>query len=219
MPNENYEMSKTRFGEEMQKRMDALGLSIRDVSDKLGSTYEYVRRMVRGMSLPSKYMIVNLEEILQWHRDEMRPLMVSDKIERQHGGIPAELAGKNPELAPFEHGWPMLSEHEKEILLNQLNSFVRQYKKHARNPTLNEVRAEISRLKRIEASLAGDAEVITDARTFTAPSYPPPKTLPSHPPSRNTGRVMSPEDSQRRSDAQKARWARVQAQKAEMQPS
>lgn len=133
MPNENYEMSKTRFGEEMQKKMDALGLSIRDVSDKLGATYEYVRRMVRGMSLPSKYMIVSLEEILQWPRDEMRLLTVSDKLEREHGGIPELLAGKNPELAPFEHGWPMLLDQEKEVLISQLNTFVRQHKRHARN--------------------------------------------------------------------------------------
>lgn len=133
MPNENYELSQTMFGEEMQKRMDEKSLSIKDVADGAGSTYEYIRKLVRGISLPSKYMINTLATVLDWDSDDMLRLMASDQIRKKHGNIPLELSGKNPELDPFEKAWPMLSKQEKEILLGQLNTFVRQYKKHKRN--------------------------------------------------------------------------------------
>lgn len=132
MPNENYEMSQTMFGEEMQKHMDALNLSIRDVAEKAGSTYEYTRKLVRGLSLPSKYMINTLATVLGWDAAEMHRLMTSDRIRKEHGDIPLELAGKNPEILPIERAWEFLTQQEKDIILAQVQTFVRQHKKHQR---------------------------------------------------------------------------------------
>jgi hypothetical protein len=130
MPHTNYEPSATLFGQKMQEHMDTLHLEIRDVADQVGSTYEYMRKLVRGLSLPSKYMVGTLSGVLQWDKEEMMRLMAADRIRKEHGDIPLELSGKNPKVEPFERGWDRLTEQQQEILLGQLNTFLKQNRKH-----------------------------------------------------------------------------------------
>jgi len=130
MANPSYETAETLFGQKMQGRMDELGLSIKDVSDQIGSTYEYIRKLVRGLASPSRYMLRELVKILELDLHSMEKLVTADKITRTHGSIPLELSGKNPALEPFERLWGKLTEQQQEILLTQLRSFAAQNRKH-----------------------------------------------------------------------------------------
>ena len=130
MPNENFEQSKTRFGEMLQNAMADKGLSIRDLAEQIGSTYEYMRKLVRGLALPSKYMLNTLHQLLSFDIEEAHKLITADKIEKEHGSIPLELSGKDPELEPFERGWKWLTKQQKSALLEQFRGFIVQNKKH-----------------------------------------------------------------------------------------
>jgi transcriptional regulator with XRE-family HTH domain len=126
------ELPVTQVGQKMQEQMDSLGLDIKAVADKLGSTYEYVRRMVRGLSIPSKYMVRNVAQILNIDEKEMEEMMVADNIRLKHGEAGLRVQGKNPELEPFERGWHLLNKQQKEIILTQYKTFVAQQRKHAK---------------------------------------------------------------------------------------
>lgn len=77
---------------------------------------------------------------------------------------------------------------------------------------LSDVRAEISRLEQIEELLSGMQDGSAPSRQYT-----PTRSVASGQP--KTGRVMSAEDRTRRSDAQKARWAKRKADAAASQPT
>jgi transcriptional regulator with XRE-family HTH domain len=134
MPHANYEPSETLFGTRLQELMDSHKpqMEIRDLSDALGSTYEYVRKMVRGLSLPSKYMLRSIAQVFKADLHELERLVAADRIKKEHGDIPFELSGKNPEIEPFERGWDKLTKDQKASLTTMLKQFLTQNRKHAR---------------------------------------------------------------------------------------
>ena len=130
MHNENYEQSATRFGEMLQNVMADRNLTIRQLAERVGCTYEYARKLVRGLSLPAKYMLNTLERVLEFDMAEAQRLITADKIKKEHGAIPIELAGKNPELEPFERDWQRLTKQQKETLMSQFLAFIAQNKRN-----------------------------------------------------------------------------------------
>ncbi len=130
MPNENYEQSATRFGEMLQNVMADKDMTIRSLSEEIGSTYEYIRKLVRGLALPSKYMLNTLAQVLKFDIDAAHRLIAADKIEKEHGTIPLELSGKDPELEPLERGWKNLTQQQKDVLMMQFKEFIATNKKH-----------------------------------------------------------------------------------------
>ena len=117
-----------RFAQLMADRMEELGLEIRDVSVAIEATYEYVRRLVRGTALPSKRITKDLSELLKVSRDQLETAAVADKLNHKYGGIPAQLAGKNPALEPFERVVPYLTSKQLDSLLDMANSFKKRNK-------------------------------------------------------------------------------------------
>jgi len=132
-PRENFEQSATRFGEMLQGKMAEKQLSIRELSAAVGSTYEYIRKLVRGLALPSKYMINTLAPILDMDVAEAQRLIDTDKLAKKFVGFTVEVAGKNPELESMERGWQDLTDSQKEALLMQFKTYIAQNKKHRRD--------------------------------------------------------------------------------------
>lgn len=107
----------TLISEKLNEQMERKGLSIKDVADKAGSTYEHVRNIVRGNVVPSKYMLRTLSDILGLNQKELEKIAVADRIRIKYGSIPLELSGKNPEIEPIERDWGKLTDaHKKDII-------------------------------------------------------------------------------------------------------
>ena len=116
---------KTRTAERLTKRMKELNLSIRELAEKVGATYEHVRSLVRGNAIPSKPMVQTLAKALRMDQVELERLATADRIRVKYGKIPLELAGKNPELEPLERVWPHLSKEHKADLIAQAEAWAR----------------------------------------------------------------------------------------------
>lgn len=89
------EMEKREFphllAERLQIRMAAKKLDLLRLSDNVGSTYEHVRKIVRGASFPSKFFLKILCEQLDINFEEANTLLQIDKVRRRYGFIPKEL--------------------------------------------------------------------------------------------------------------------------------
>jgi len=105
--------------------MEELNLSIADLAEKVGATYEHVRSLVRGKSVPSKLMVDALAKALKMDSAELERLATADRIRVKFGKIPLELAGKNPEMEPLERVWKHLSEEHKADLIAQAQAWAR----------------------------------------------------------------------------------------------
>jgi transcriptional regulator with XRE-family HTH domain len=123
----------TRTAERLLQRMEELNLSIGDLSEKVGTTYEHVRSLLRGKSIPSKLMVQSLAKTLRMDKAELERLATADRIRAKFGKIPLELSGKNPELEPLERLWDNLSQEHKADLIAQAEAWARrdrEAKKH-----------------------------------------------------------------------------------------
>jgi transcriptional regulator with XRE-family HTH domain len=132
MPHTNYEPSDTLLGQKIQEHMDNSEpkMEIRDLADKVGSTYEYIRRIVRGMSLPSKYMLRSLCSALAIPIAEAEQLVAADRIRKENGQAALALTGLNPEIEPINKVWTWLTPEQKNMLTAQAKSLASQNRKH-----------------------------------------------------------------------------------------
>jgi transcriptional regulator with XRE-family HTH domain len=116
----------TLTAERILEAMDAKGYSIKDMADKTESTYEHMRKIVRGGNFPSKYMIRVLAETLDIKQSELQRLVVADQIRHKYGKIPAEISGKNPDLEPVERIWPSLTKDQQKSFIAQMQAVAKQ---------------------------------------------------------------------------------------------
>src|SRR5438874_506160 len=107
----------TRTAERMSQRMEELNLSIGDLAKQVGATYEHVRSLVRGNSVPSRLMVESLAKALRMDKAELERFATADRISAKYGKIPLELSGKNPEMEPLERVWHYLSKGHKADLI------------------------------------------------------------------------------------------------------
>lgn len=105
-----------RFGTGLRSAMDARGISAKDLADRVRITYEHVRKLIRGDAYPSKALLTIICQELEWDLEKATQLAHTDKIERKFGGVPALLAGKNPELRDIERHWEYLTPEQKETI-------------------------------------------------------------------------------------------------------
>lgn len=127
------EIPKTQIGVMLQQAMDKEGLLILDVAKEFDLTYEYMRRISRGMNLPSKSVLKLLAQRFGWNFKEVEVLLVQDRFRMkngEHGGMAQTL---NPEVEPFERGWHLLEQAQKDMIMAQFNLFVLQNRRHIRD--------------------------------------------------------------------------------------
>lgn len=93
--------------------MDAKGVSARELAGRVKITYEHVRKLIRGEAYPSQSLLTVVCSELGWDSTRATQLAQTDKIERKFGGVPALLAGKNPELTEVERHWEYLNPEQK----------------------------------------------------------------------------------------------------------
>jgi transcriptional regulator with XRE-family HTH domain len=121
-----------KFAQVLAERMEELNLSIKDVSDSVGATYEHVRQLIKGASVPSKYMVSALSKTLKMDEDECQKLATGDRIRVKYGKHALRLIGRNPELEPLEAVWHYLSSEHKEDLIAQAKAWAKRDKNGAR---------------------------------------------------------------------------------------
>jgi transcriptional regulator with XRE-family HTH domain len=121
-----------RTGEVLTERMEELKLSIADLAEKVGTSYEHVRNITKGNIVPSKLMVRGLAEALKIKREELDRIATADRIRVKFGTIPLELAGKNPELEPLERVWNHLSKEHKADLIAQAQAWAKRDREAAK---------------------------------------------------------------------------------------
>lgn len=97
------------LSELLAQTMEEQGVSIRDLSERLGITYEHIRRLVRGEGVPSRFVLKMICDELKMDFHESEKLATADKIRKKYGTIPLELSGKKPGMESIERAWDKLT--------------------------------------------------------------------------------------------------------------
>lgn len=111
-----------RLAQSLVERMNQLDLTLRQVAERTGLTYEHVRKLAKGAAFPSRLALRELCRVLSLDHAEMDRRAVADRLERKYGGIPHALAGKHPELSLLAPWWDLLTEEQKTSFRIQIRS-------------------------------------------------------------------------------------------------
>lgn len=111
-----------RLAHALVGRMNELDLTVRQLAERAGLSYEHIRKLVKGAASPSRLTLRELCRVLQMDANQMQSLAVADRIEKKYGGIPHALAGKHPELSLLAPWWDKLTEEQKTSFRIQIKS-------------------------------------------------------------------------------------------------
>lgn len=103
-----------RLQELMQQHNPPMGII--DLSDAVQVSYETARRMVRGLAVPSCFIILAIANFFGADPAELEAVAKADRIRREFG-VEIPLANFNPEVAVFNAAWRYLSEEQQTELL------------------------------------------------------------------------------------------------------
>lgn len=117
--------STTLIGSLISKHMAEKKMTIKDLAIAIDTTYEHVRRMVKGEALPSKFSLKEICRILKMDYKEAERAATADRITKKFGSIPLELSGKNPALAPVEKAWDSLTEDQQADVITMVQGWAR----------------------------------------------------------------------------------------------
>jgi transcriptional regulator with XRE-family HTH domain len=120
-----------RFARALAGRMNERDLSIRNLAERTGLTYEHIRKLVKGAAYPSRLALREICRILELPEGEMQQQIVADRLEKKYGGIPHALAGKHPELSLLARWWDLLTPAQKDMFRIQIKSIAEANQKMA----------------------------------------------------------------------------------------
>jgi hypothetical protein len=106
-----------RFGEMMQKAMEAKGWDINKTSEALGITYEHTRKLIRSRSYPSKLQLGNIAKVLDLDPTKAQELVTADKIKHTYGALPAVMTRKTARFERLERVLPRLTAEDYDRLV------------------------------------------------------------------------------------------------------
>lgn len=78
--------------------LEAKGKSIAWLAEQVGTTYEHIRKLVRGEAFPSKLLLPQIVRVLGLNKHEMNQMMIADRLRKQFGEIPEAITGKTPRM-------------------------------------------------------------------------------------------------------------------------
>lgn len=113
------------LADELNRKRLELKLGLNDIATKSGVSYEYVRQIMRGRTIPSKFLLRVLCQSLNVEYERAIKLAVADRIRKKYGGLPLELAGKDPEMLPLERAWKYLDEGHRRDLIAQAEAWAK----------------------------------------------------------------------------------------------
>jgi transcriptional regulator with XRE-family HTH domain len=119
------EHENSRVGELILDAMEEKGMSIRELSVAVETTYEHIRRIVKGEGIPSKFMLKDICEKLHINYKEAEKAATADRIAKRFGSIPIELSGKNPEMEPLDRIWTKLTDEQKHDLISMAQTWAK----------------------------------------------------------------------------------------------
>jgi len=110
------------FTDRIRGAMEERDISIRQLGISCDVSYETARRVYRG-SIPAKPVLRLMCEVLDLNFDEMGRLANAATLIKKYGEIPLEVAGKNPELAPIERVWFLLTPDQKQDAISLIQAW------------------------------------------------------------------------------------------------
>jgi transcriptional regulator with XRE-family HTH domain len=129
-PGDSLQNPATILSRKIQDAMNTQNISIRDIAEKTEGSYENIRRVVKGVSVPSIPLLRSICEILGLDRAAISDIAKGDRIRQKYGSVPIELTGKKPSLEPVDRLWDELKPDQQEMVISMVESWAQLNRKN-----------------------------------------------------------------------------------------
>jgi len=106
-----------QFAIAISERLAEKDWDMADLARRIGTSYEYSRRLSKGLVLPSHDLLKKICEVLELDREKMWTLVIADKIKQKYGNLPFALTGKDPRFMELEPLLSKLTQEQYETML------------------------------------------------------------------------------------------------------
>lgn len=103
--------------------MNEKGLTMREMAKKLAITYEHVRRIARGESVPSRLLLKPMCELLGMDYEHAESLTQAQKMERMYGAVKVEFIPQN--MKELFSVWRDLSDSQQEDAMSMMQGWAK----------------------------------------------------------------------------------------------
>lgn len=116
----------TMFSVKLNEAMRDRDLSIRDIAEQTGGSYENIRRIVNGTSIPSEFLLRGICDAVGLDRAGMSQIAKADKIRIKYGTVPLELSGKKPGMELLDRVWDDLTPDQQRGITSMAQGWAKQ---------------------------------------------------------------------------------------------
>jgi len=105
----------------LQVAMKENGLTIDNISDIAGLTYETARRYVKGKTCPSPAAATLIASHFKWDIKEVNAMLLRDGERVKHGDLLDVAHGVDPLTQRLLRGFAVLSKEQQNMILEMIN--------------------------------------------------------------------------------------------------
>jgi len=127
------------FSEQLADSMARHNLTAKALAPRVKCSYENIRRMLDGQSLPSLRLLRRLCKTFGWTEKKLRRFVMMDQARRKFGDTLWIMQGRNPRWEPLYILWEFLTPEERDFFADYLRFLLdrKQRKQEESSVTLN----------------------------------------------------------------------------------
>lgn len=115
-----------RFAQLLADTVKRKGMSLRVLAGELNYTYEQMRKIIMGNSLPSKLLLQAFIEFLGLDKEEAEMAVAADRMQRTYGKSAYAVLGQDPRYHDIADVVPSLNDEEWRMFVGQIRGYVLQ---------------------------------------------------------------------------------------------
>lgn len=132
----------SRFGTALRLALERKGVTVQELSEAIGITYEGARRVLKGLTWPSDAKLDKIVQFLKLDRAEMMRLITEDRIEHRFRiELPIDrgsfdqtitLPGRSAAAHELLSYWQELTPEQRSTLIDLAQAMLRRNRKKAK---------------------------------------------------------------------------------------
>jgi transcriptional regulator with XRE-family HTH domain len=120
-----------QFGTMFAQAIEAKGVSLASVAQKVGRSYEQMRKVFLGTSTPSSALVTKVSKILAMNIEDAQRAATKDRMQRRYGKQGLKVLGRDPRLAELDAVAALLSEQDLQTVVTVARGLVKSRKQGA----------------------------------------------------------------------------------------
>ena len=114
-----------QFGTMFAQAIEAKEISLGSLAQKVGRSYEQMRKVFLGTSTPSSALVAKLSKILGMNAEEAQRAATKDRMQRRFGKQGLKALGRDPRLADLDAVAALLSDADLQAVITVAKGLVK----------------------------------------------------------------------------------------------